>query len=907
VLEAARSFLVPAALLAASAAQAATWTVPGLSNAPGRNKTFFASELKVRNPGAAAAEVTFDLLPVVGPGGPAATRTVGAGETLVLPNALQELWGPGDRAGAVRVTSSQDLLFSARTYNAADPTGTFGLGLEAVREEELLAEGQTGHVGWVSESPDPAAGFRTNVGVVLPAAGSSVDVVVFGGSGTELGRRTFSGGPLATQVSVREIAGGDLAVARLELRVTAGKATGYAAVVDNVTGDGFTVAPRRITLGRWTDVFLNGASRGEGRFETFYRTDVRLVNPEGTPRTVTVSGVSLVAGGQGFPASATVQVPARAVREIVDVLGTLLLAPDGTSGSLRFETDGPLLVLGRTSNVRPDGATFGALQRTSEADEFLRFGRSGTFVGLLQSATAPGYRTNVGFLAGHAGALVDLTLRDRAGTVVATRPGALSLGSRAFWQPPLSDLFPGTTVPEQATLEVTPTEGTVDVYASFIDNGTGDPVIYPFAEPAFTLPANFSETSPCAPNPGAAGLVNPGTVLSRVDVDLARYPDAVCNDGTPGVFYVRRGTGAGLNRWIVFLEGGGSCSSADACAKRWCSIETNFGAAKMSNRWAPAGGVAGGGILSTREDSAFRDFSKVWVYYCSSDVWSGRSGNRPLVDSTGRVYTIHMQGARILDAVVSELRSGITYTDAGTGAAVTLPSLDDAEAVLFVGESGGSAGVQRNADRLGPLLERTNRNPGGLFYRALGDAANTPSNEALPTYEEDMRAAFRSSAALYSGRVDESCLESHPADTWRCGDPVHVREHHLTTPIFFRQDLLDPNTLDNLGTPEWDFGTQVFEFGQFTWDHLDRVSRARTTAEEKDAMTVDPGVYGPHCDEHTALRNNGKFFDDKVAFGGALLSYHDTFRNWLLGNGPTVVLEPRPTGDPVPGSAVCSP
>ena len=895
------ALVAPFLLLLAFRAPATTWTIPGLANAPGRNGTFFASELKLRNPGTTSATVTFDLLPIVGGAAPVATRTVAAGETLVVPNALRDLFGSGDRAGAVRVASAQELFVTGRTYNTADPSGTFGLGLEAVREEDLLGAGTTGHVAWISESDDVAKGFRTNVGVVLAAAGSSVDVVVLGSAGNELGRRTFAGGPQAFQVGVRDVASGDLSVARLELRVTSGRATGYAAVVDNVTGDGFTVPPRRLVPGRWADVFLNGVARGAGRFGTFYRTDVRLLNPGKTTRVVTVSGVSLVAGGQALAASATIEVGPRAVREVVDVLGALLLAPEGTSGSLRFEADGPLLVVGRTSNVRADGATFGAVQRTAEPDDFLRPGRTGTFVGLIQGSDVPGFRTNVGFLAGHAGTVADLTLRDRSGAVVSSRPGALSLGARAFWQPPLSDLFPGISIPEQAVLEVTPTDGNVDVYASFIDNGTGDPVIYPFASAPEALPASFAATSPCAANPGSAGLINQGTVLSRVDVDTARYPDAVCNDGTAGVFYVRRGTGAGLNRWILFIEGGGSCNSGDSCAQRWCSIDTSFGAAKMSSRYAPPAGVGGGGILATRDDSAFRDFTKVWVYYCSSDAWSGRAPSRPLVDSTGRAYTIHFQGGRILDAVVSELRAGVAFTDAAT-----LPRLDDAEAHLVDGESAGAVGVQRNADRLGALLSRTNRNPGGLFYRALMDAANVPSNEAFPTYPTEMTGALRASALLYSGRVDESCLAAHASDTWRCGDAAHVREHHLTTPLFARQDLIDPNALDDFGTPEWEYGTQLYEFAQFTWDHLDRLSRVRSTAEEKDAVTVDPGVYGPHCDNHTALRDNGKFFVDKVSVGGALFSYHDTFRNWLLGSGRTVVLEARPTQEPAPKSAVCS-
>ena len=269
---------------------AATWTVPGLSNAPGRNSTFFVSELKVRNPGTAAVAVTFELLPIVGGAVSPATRTIAPGETLVLPNALQELWGAGDRAGAIRLTAAEHLYSSARTYNNADPAGTFGLGVEAVPEERLLSAGQTGHVGWIAESPDGSRGFRTNVGIVLPAAGAAVDAIVYGADGLEKGRRTFSGGPLATQVGIRDIAAGDLAVARLELRVTAGKATGYSAVVDNVTGDGFAVQPQRITPGTWADLSLNGVSRGPGRFNTFFRTDARLVNPDGVPRTVTVSG-----------------------------------------------------------------------------------------------------------------------------------------------------------------------------------------------------------------------------------------------------------------------------------------------------------------------------------------------------------------------------------------------------------------------------------------------------------------------------------------------------------------------------------------------------------------------------------------------------------------------------------------
>lgn len=190
--------LAPLALAAttlAFQAPAATWTVPGLANAPGRNGTFFSSELKLRNPGTAAATVTFELLPIVGGPAPNASRTIAPGETLVVPNALPELFGPGDRAGTVRVTATAELFVGGRTFNTVDPAGTFGLGLEAVRDEDLLGAGSTGHVAWVSESDDGAKGFRTNVGVVLATAGTSVDAVVVGSGAPSSGGGPSPAGP----------------------------------------------------------------------------------------------------------------------------------------------------------------------------------------------------------------------------------------------------------------------------------------------------------------------------------------------------------------------------------------------------------------------------------------------------------------------------------------------------------------------------------------------------------------------------------------------------------------------------------------------------------------------------------------------------------------------------------------
>lgn len=51
-------------------------------------------------------------------------------------------------------------------------------------------------------------------------------------------------------------------------------------------------------------------------------------------------------------------------------------------------------------------------------------------------------------------------------------------------------------------------------------------------------------------------------------VDAAKADNAVCLDGSPGLYYHRPGTGAGANKWYIHQEGGGWCSSVAACQGR---------------------------------------------------------------------------------------------------------------------------------------------------------------------------------------------------------------------------------------------------------------------------------------------------------------------------------------------------
>src|ERR1041384_8009238 len=57
-------------------------------------------------------------------------------------------------------------------------------------------------------------------------------------------------------------------------------------------------------------------------------------------------------------------------------------------------------------------------------------------------------------------------------------------------------------------------------------------------------------------------------VLNLHFVKNAESRFAVCNDGTDAGYYLRRGTGTGSKRWVIFLVGGGFCNSISSCAER---------------------------------------------------------------------------------------------------------------------------------------------------------------------------------------------------------------------------------------------------------------------------------------------------------------------------------------------------
>lgn len=416
---------------------------------------------------------------------------------------------------------------------------------------------------------------------------------------------------------------------------------------------------------------------------------------------------------------------------------------------------------------------------------------------------------------------------------------------------------------------------------------------------------------------GQAGGLAPGTEMQRVDIDLAVFPDALCNDGTGAVMYFRPFSDAGdRNRWVIQLQGGGGCGSGDACAKRWCMIDTNFSMTQMTSSVAPTSGIDGKGIMDRRPLNPIGSWNQVFIRYCSSDSWSGASADVDLQADLGGgpiAYRIHFLGSRILDAAIDTLRrngvGALVHTQGGVP--VTLPDLDEAEAVIVAGASAGGQGVIHNVDRLAELLQANNVGCGGggcpLEVMALIDSVFAPSLEGLDFSQSvpcgtnglcDWESVLLARNTAFVPLGDSSCQVWHqtnlPGTEWQCEDRGHVVRHHVTTPMFIRMGqedaLQSAGYIDSRYAIPGQGPMDLAGFAGLVRTELADLANIQSTAHEGAGITTVPGVFGPTCPEHETLRNNPQIFSAVIEVNGTSYAMFDVMGNWLAGTNPSVAI-----------------
>ncbi|HSP16967.1 MAG TPA: CHRD domain-containing protein [Thermoanaerobaculia bacterium] len=215
-------------------------------------------------------------------------------------------------------------------------------------------------------------------------------------------------------------------------------------------------------------------------------TDARVFNPSFTTKAVALVEylVSGAGGNTNAVSSKTLEIAPRGEAVLDDVTGAAGLNSPGSTGALRITSNTQLAV---TSNIyndqrgaTPSRGTFGQfVPAITIANALSR----GVIPGLLNknrdAANPSGFRTNIGFFNPNQGsATVNLTLRDAAGTSLATT--TVTLAGLSQQQNAITGYFTGVDLSNAAALTVS-FDSTLPVlgYGAVNDNISGDSILVP--------------------------------------------------------------------------------------------------------------------------------------------------------------------------------------------------------------------------------------------------------------------------------------------------------------------------------------------------------------------------------------------------------------------------------------------
>ncbi|XP_063954827.1 palmitoleoyl-protein carboxylesterase NOTUM-like isoform X1 [Lytechinus pictus] len=306
--------------------------------------------------------------------------------------------------------------------------------------------------------------------------------------------------------------------------------------------------------------------------------------------------------------------------------------------------------------------------------------------------------------------------------------------------------------------------------------------------------------------------------LQKLRLHHVTNRSVTCNDGSPAGYYLRKSYES--KKWLIFLEGGFYCFDTESCRNRY-----NQSINQMSSRAWPQT-KTGSGVMSAdpEENPIWWKSNVVFIPYCSSDVWTGRS----LASETG---TYSFMGADILQQVLTDLLS---------------EGLMDAKQLVLAGSSAGGTGVLLNLDRVASMMDEA-----GSTAKVVGLAdsgwfldteplGNTQADCILDLYCNPARTLQRGTK-LWNSLVPETCLNSY-TEKWKCFYGFRIHQS-LKTPVYIFQWLYDEVqlTINMQGPP----------IEARHWHYMQKVGR-QMRGSLRNATTV----FAPACYAHNVLRRS---------------------------------------------------
>jgi hypothetical protein len=249
---------------------------------------------------------------------------------------------------------------------------------------------------------------------------------------------------------------------------------------------------------------------------------------------------------------------------------------------------------------------------------------------------------------------------------------------------------------------------------------------------------------------------------------------AACLDGSAPAYYYRPGTGTGVNKWLLFHEGGGWCTSLNDCLGR---SKTTLGSSKTY----PATANENSGYFSTSAtvNPLMYNWNVVYFKYCDGASFSGNNDTVTPVNGT----PLYWRGYRNLLAYLKDLNT--KRLQAGTDFVIS-------------GCSAGGLATYLHVDWWKQQV------PATATVRGMPDSGYFLDYDSTGRvkYATDMRWVFTQQNCT-SG-VNQDCIAAHQAggDTYLCFFAEHTTPY-IKTPIFPLQSRYDSWQVGNiLGTNE---------------------------------------------------------------------------------------------------------
>jgi hypothetical protein len=215
--------------------------VPAAARGQGAGGSVWVTAVTVLNPNDVDVDLSFGWLvrDQANPAPASAARTVEAGSTLVLEDALVDLFGISSGGGAFLVTASQPVVVNAGIFNRAGGE-EYGQGFEGIPVTAAIEAGSATHAAGMIEN----AAYRTNFFLCeTMGSGATVRVEVLDVDGAVLGAKGYTLGihqPLLK--NVRDVLDDDVDAGVIRFTVESGAALVGAARVNNGSGDPLTLA-----------------------------------------------------------------------------------------------------------------------------------------------------------------------------------------------------------------------------------------------------------------------------------------------------------------------------------------------------------------------------------------------------------------------------------------------------------------------------------------------------------------------------------------------------------------------------------------------------------------------------------------------------------------------------------------